>query len=117
MKKLLGASLLALSLAGCATSPRYGDPHTGFYETKAEYNAALEAERDAIVARLAAEAAQRPDETHAEWVLRTKIEARAAADRANETYAEWAARMDAQDADNAMRNAETSHYLYCRHDC
>lgn len=42
---------------------------------------------------------------------------RHAADHANETYEEWAARMDAQDAANALRNAESVHYNTCRNNC
>jgi len=42
---------------------------------------------------------------------------RHAAEHANESYEEWAARMDAQDADNALRNAESVHYNTCRTDC
>ncbi len=116
MKQICAVALMAIALAGCATSP-YGDAHTGFYKTETEYNAALDAERDAIVARLAAEAAQRPGETRADWMARRIIETSQAADRANDTPEAFAARMDAQDAANALRNAESVHYNTCRNNC
>lgn len=109
MKQICAVALLAIALAGCATSPKYA--------TKAESDAALLAERDAVVARLAAEAAQRPDETYAEWVVRRKIEVSEAADRASDTPEAFAARMDAQDAANALRNVESVHYNTCRNNC